>query len=223
MPDREVRLGVDPRPPLIVWSDASWEQGVGWLGFVVYDPELGRFVHSDSHIPEHILDMFVRKKQKIGQCEILAANAVYYTLPDLCRDRSVVHWIDNTSAISCLVHGYSGKPDSALLVNAFNLFNAGLKARVHYEYVESKANVADLPSRREFSYLRLALGSEPIPMVIPPADTWNGPLRRFLDLATPSGVRLLRVRTSKKRKRLPGHARAKRAALRVEHEDSQAA
>ena len=78
---------------------------------------------------------------------------------DLCRDRQVIHWIDNTSAISCLIHGYSGKADSALLVNAFNLFNAGLKSRIHYEYVESKANVADLPSRQEFEFLRLSLCS----------------------------------------------------------------
>jgi hypothetical protein len=97
MPDREVRLGCDPRLPLIVWSDASWERGVGWLGIVVYDPELDIFLHSDSPVPEFILDMFVRRKQKIGQCEILAAIAVYFTFPDLCRDRQVIHWIDNTS------------------------------------------------------------------------------------------------------------------------------
>jgi len=30
------------------------------------------------------------------------------------------HWIDSTSAISCRIHSYSGRPDSALLVNAFN-------------------------------------------------------------------------------------------------------
>ena len=55
----------------------------------------------------------------------------------------MIHLIDNTSAISCLLHGYSGKPDSALLVNAFHVYNAGLKADIHCEYVESKANVAD--------------------------------------------------------------------------------
>ena len=53
MPDREIRLGSEPRPPLIVWSDASWERGVGWLGFVVYDPESASYVHSDSGISRH--------------------------------------------------------------------------------------------------------------------------------------------------------------------------
>jgi hypothetical protein len=217
MPDREIRLGADPRKPLIVWSDASWEKGIGWLGFVVYDPEAGTYVHADSHVPEHILHMFVRNKQKIGQCEILAAIAVYFSLPDACRDRQVIHWIDNTSAISCLVHGYSGKADSALLVNAFNLFNAGLKARIHYEYVESKANVADLPSRREFAYLLQTLGSSPVHMVIPDAGTWSGPLRRFLSMSLPDGAHAPRVLTSRKRSRVPGHARAKRRALRAEN------
>ena len=218
MPDREVRLSSDSFPPLIVWSDASWEQGVGWLGFVVYDPERGRFMHADSHIPEHILEMFVRNKQKIGQCEILAAIAVYFSLPDLCRDRQVIHWIDNTSAISCLVHGYSGKADSALLVNAFNMYNAGLKARVHYEYVESAANVADLPSRREFACLHESLGSQPVAMCIPDARTWGGPLRLFLRLSAPDGAPMPRVRSSRKRSRVPGHVRAqkKQAARGVE-------
>ena len=215
MPDREIRLGTDPRPPLIVWSDASWENMVGWLGFVVYDPESGGFLHSDSHVPDHILEMFVRRKQKIGQCEILAAIAVYFSLPDLCRDRQVIHWIDNTSAISCLVHGYSGKVDSALLVNVFNLFNAGLKARVHFEYVESKANVADLPSRQEFAFLLLRLASRPVPMVLHNAGTWEGPLRHFLSMSLPGGAPVKRVRSSKKRSRTGERERKKRAALRT--------
>ena len=150
-----------------MWSDASWEHGIGWLGFVVYDPERARFFYSDSCVPEHVLDLFVHKKQKIGQCELLAASIVYTSMPELFRARQVIHWIDNTSAISCLIHGYSGKVDSALLVNAFHLFNAGLKARIHFEYVESKANVADLPSRQEFVYLLLSLAARRVPTVVP--------------------------------------------------------
>ena len=197
MPDREIVLGEAAVRPLIVWSDASWEKGVGQLGFVVYVPETGEFLHSSSDIPQHILDMFVRNKQKIGQCEILAANVPYYSLPDLFRGRQVVHWIDNTSAISCLIHGYSGRPDSALLVNAFNMFNAGLRCRIHYEYVESKANVADLPSRGSFLYLTDVLGSRWVDTECLEAGTWQGPLRMFLALSGASRPRPL----PRKRKR----------------------
>ena len=158
---------------------------MGWLGFVVFDSRSGRFYHGSGPVPQHILDFFVVKKQKIGQCEIAAAAAVYASLPELARGRDVVHWIDNTSAISCLLHGYSGKPDSARLVNAFHLFNAALRANIHFEYVESKANVADLPSRREFCYLQLELASLPVRLTVFESATWEGPLRGFLDMADP--------------------------------------
>ena len=208
MPDREIILSHLTRPSILVWSDASWEHGVGWLGFVVYDPELCRFFYSDSGVPQHVLDFFVRKKQKIGQAEILAACMVYTSMPDLFRGRSVIHWIDNTSAISCLLHGYSGKLDSALLVNAFHLFGAGLRVRIHFEYVESKANVADLPSRQEFTYLLLSLAAKRVPTIILPADSWTRPLRHFLFDALPGGPPAHK-RGSRKRSRTPGHLRLK--------------
>ena len=170
---------------------------MGYLGFVVYDSRSRRFYHGHGPVPQHILDFFVVKKQKIGQCEIAAAIAVYASLPDLARGRDVIHWIDNTSAISCLLHGYSGKPDSARLVNAFHLFNAALRANIHFEYVESKSNVADLPSRRELTYLLLQLASRPVPLRVLDASTWAGPLRGFLDAAEPG----LSDRIRRKRKR----------------------
>ena len=43
MPDREITLGSQGSPPVLVWSDASWESGVGRLGFVVYDPASDTF------------------------------------------------------------------------------------------------------------------------------------------------------------------------------------
>ena len=161
-------------------------------------------------MPSHILDFFVRKKQKIGQCEILAASMVYTSMPETFRGREVIHWIDNTSAISSLLHGYSGKLDSALLVNAFHLFNAGLRVRIHFEYVESKANVGDLPSRQEFVYLLLSLAARRVPAFIHPAGTWHGPLRHFLIAALPEDEqKRARPRSSRKRSRSrkPGRQR----------------
>ena len=182
---------------------------MGWLGFVVYDPEQARFFYSDSEVPAHILDFFVKKKQKIGQCEILAASMVYTSMPELFRGRSVLHWIDNTSAISCLLHGYSGKLDSALLVNAFHLFNAGLRANIHFEYVESKANISDLPSRREFSYLLCTLAAKRVPTVIHAQSTWSGPIRHFLF----AGMRPADVPVHKRGSRKRGRRKRARPGL----------
>ena len=68
----------------------------------------------------------------------------------------VIHWIDNTSAISAINKGYSARPDSARLAHAFHAFNLGFEARVWFEYamcsyVNTDANVSDAPSRDDLS------------------------------------------------------------------------
>ena len=57
------------------------------------------------------------RKTYIAELETLAAVAVYSTYPSLFSGRRVIHWIDNTVALSALVHGYSGKPELAKAVN----------------------------------------------------------------------------------------------------------
>ena len=94
-----------------------------------------------------------------------------------------------------------------MLVSAFNLYNAGLRCRIHYEYVESKANVADLPSRGLFLYLTDVLGSRFVPTEYLKAETWMGPLRKFIALG---GAPPVRKRT-RVRAGLSGRARASRA------------
>ena len=51
--------------------------------------------------------------------------------------------------MSNLIHGYASRPDCGRLVNTFHLMLADLKSKVWLEWVPSKANVADLPSRDE--------------------------------------------------------------------------
>ena len=125
----------------------------------------------------------------------------YLSLPDLFRGADVLHWIDNTSAGATLIHGYSGKPDSARIANIFHMLNCGLRARIYFEYVESKANVADLPSRREFEFLG-SIGSAAVNMRMPLAHEWGASLDYWRDLVVPSAVS--RVRT-----RVPGRKRAR--------------
>jgi hypothetical protein len=100
MPPRRIRLCRTLLSPLMVWSDASYEHRVGRMGFVVYNPNTNLWYHSAMRVPQSIISSFVRKKQYIGQCEILAAACVYFTFPDLCRGREILHWIDNDSALA---------------------------------------------------------------------------------------------------------------------------
>ena len=119
---------------------------------------------------------FVRRKQYIGQLELLAAVAAYTTFPELLRGRRVIHWIDNTSALSALTKGYSGVPDSARLVHLFHAWNAGARAQVWFEYVPTDANPADKPSRQDLSNRAWKVipgaKSSPVNIRFPPIEHW---------------------------------------------------
>ena len=126
---------------------------------MVYDPVSRRVVFADADPPWNILLSSWRNDRRtyIAELETLAAISVYSTYPNLFKGRRVLHFIDNTVALSALVHGYSGKPDLAKQVNVFYLQMLSLRSAVYFDYVPSKANIADLPSRRMFVQLRSEL------------------------------------------------------------------
>ena len=126
------------------------------------------------------MNRFAPKDQYIGQLEILAAVCVYYSAPEWFEDRDVIHWIDNSSAIMALIKGYSGMPDSARLVHAFYLLMYRLRTRVWFEHVVSDANVSDMPSRGDTSYLVNELRSKLMALVIPPFETWDSPFNQVV-------------------------------------------
>jgi hypothetical protein len=88
----------------------------------------------------------------VGQLELLAAIAVYYSLADVLRGRQVVHYIDNSGAMAILVKDYSSDLDSAQLVNTFYALTSALEVDVWFDYVKSAANIADWPSRGQVEF-----------------------------------------------------------------------
>jgi hypothetical protein len=175
IPPHSIRLDASAGPPTLLWSDGCYENpdrsyfthGVECnIGFLVGSPKKGiewpppasppsaewvaanyDFTHGAAPVPDELLESLVRRKQQIGQVEIIGAIVPYLSAPDLLAGREVVHWIDNTSALSALTKGYSGVPDSARLVHMFHAWNVGARAAVWFEYVPSKPNPADEPSR----------------------------------------------------------------------------
>ena len=68
------------------------------------------------------------------------------------------------------------------MVNIFYLQMIGLRASVFFDYVPSKANIADLPSRREYAKLLLELrglpihGASPDRLLVPSVAEWSADL-----------------------------------------------
>ena len=146
-----------------------------------------RWFHIATACPPIILAHFVERATYIGQLELLAAVLPYTSLPELLRGRRVIHWIDNTSALAGLIKGYSSKPDSAFIIHAFHALNVGLRCRVWFEWVASKANIADLPSRGELADLRRR-GSIELEPVWPAMDSWESASEEWVATGLGSAV-----------------------------------
>ena len=92
------------------------------LCIVISDPDCPNVRYfAAAECPAWICSRFTHTEHWINQLETLVAVSALLTFPDLLRGRRVLHHIDNHSAISCTVHGYSSKVDLADLANMFNV------------------------------------------------------------------------------------------------------
>jgi hypothetical protein len=156
----------------------------GTLGYVMYDPTDGA-LETGQGVPDEQTVRYLlgfQRRTYIAYLEALAAITPYNMYAERMAGRRVMHFIDNTVALSALVHGYVAKEDLARLVNAFHAMSAGMTARTYMDYVPSKANIADLPSRSEYTLLH-RLGARRRAMEVPTHAQIVGPYAEWLERA----------------------------------------
>ena len=126
--------------------------------------------------------MRFERKTYIAILEAIAVLSLYITYPRHLAGRRVLHFVDNTVALSALVHGYVGKEDLAGIVNAYHAIVTGLRAWPYLEYVPSKANIADLPSRMDYLLVRgVGLRAMPGKLRVPTRTELAGPIADWID------------------------------------------
>jgi len=192
------------RPPVVVYSDAMfrrlrsdtcelWRDARGRpfsrVAFIAFIPGRRRPIVSRLVLPDWVyLHLSADAFTLIQQAELIAAVGAYRTLAGALREEAVIHFIDNAGALSNLIHGYARRPDCGRLVNAFHLLLAELGARAWLEWIPSKANCSDLPSRDDDMALLDALeagfvnGFDEIDFSLPPIESWSAPLALFAAL-----------------------------------------
>ena len=116
------------------------------------------------------------RKTYIAQLEALAAVLVYTTFGAVLRGRKVYHFCDNTTALSAAIHGYASQPDLADASNALHCAACGLHIDLWLEWVASKANLADVPSRPTKDQGVLGrLGMRQVRLIFPTEEEWRNP------------------------------------------------
>ena len=76
--------------------------------------------------------------------------------------------------LAALIKGYARAHASVRLLHAFKAFVFGLGVDSWFQWVPSKANIADLPSRGELDLLS-QLGARERSIVFPPFPKWDEP------------------------------------------------
>ena len=195
LPPLALRFGEQQEAPVVVYTDASYnERGWSGLGIVILDGD--DCYEAGMRVPTWLLEWLRPRGQQINHLEAIAQAAARITFPDALKDRRALCFVDNTVALSKAVHGYANEPDMAAVVNSLHACDAALACEAWFEWVPSKANVADLPSRDASTWdakdaalmaeLRARPGYEWRELQLPTAAELDDPvamLRRAFELA----------------------------------------
>ena len=170
--DFRVPLIRDVRPPVVILTDASFEQRHTWLGFLVLHPWNGaRWAGAPT--PQWLLRLFERHRARqtyIGQLEGIELLAPYWSLPrSWFEGRAVLHYVDNQGALYAAIHGRSNDVDLNRIVFLLRARLDGMQCRAWFDYVPSASNAADLPTRLDAeAFTRLERIADRVPHKLPP-------------------------------------------------------
>ena len=147
---REIRLSLEPRPVVVLYTDASWEPGVmqaPGLGMLCFADALPRPCGAACTVPKPTLDAFQERETQIAPLEALAVLQASLLYKHVLRNCDILLFVDNQAVCSALVRGSSPSDDIAHIVALCHLLWASLEARVWLEYVPSADNPSDGLSR----------------------------------------------------------------------------
>ena len=146
---RKICLSPSPRPPVVLYTDASWEpkdmQSPG-LGLVLMCPD-AQPQGIACTIPKHVLEAFQERETQITPLEALAVLQASVVFTEQIAGRDVIWFCDNQVVCSALVRGSCASDDIASIVVLCHLLWASYSVRVWIEWVPSEANVSDGLSR----------------------------------------------------------------------------
>jgi len=162
IPPRRILLVPDSRPPLIAYSDASFEPGspprLGWVVFegfgaadgITRDEVAGTTppVACTLLVDQACVDLWCPRKQQIFAAEALAPSTALVNNPDVYRGRDIIWFIDNEGACSILVRGACAPEDIAGIAECTMMISIRLGARIWYEWIDTAANPSDGLSRQ---------------------------------------------------------------------------
>ena len=151
-----------PDNRLILYSDA---EGNGQVASVAIRGATR--IYMRGRIPNRVRHMLKSRKTNIVAYELFIAVAAVVTFcPELLINASILHFVDSTPAISCILKGYSKQGDLSDIAGRLWFECAAVMCSYIVEYVKSSCNLADGPSRGDISLMD-KLGFVEVPFRLP--------------------------------------------------------
>ena len=145
---------IQPEPkPLVIYTDASTEHGPFNLrvGTLVFTRDGGPALVDVWEVPPLVQSRLLQRVTQIMPAELVAIPLTILAAQAVVRNRDVIFFIDNQSAMAALIRASSRVADCSLLSLFTSLLCMRLQIRPWYEYVNTKQNPADRLSRLGFS------------------------------------------------------------------------
>ena len=124
-----------------MYTDA---EGNGHVGAMLIEVGTRRMWHIADTVPEAVRSHLKQRKAQINLYELCAVWVALATFEDLFVDRHLP-FVDNQAALNMLIKGSSPCEDASLILYDVWLRLAVAGVATHFEYVESKKNLADAP------------------------------------------------------------------------------
>ena len=147
-PSVRLAVGHTTRETIWAWTDASGEDAC--LGVVVYAKGNCYYTYLDA--PPAVLDQLLhRQDSQINFLEMLAVLLFVTTFQNIICNTAAFVFIDNNGVLGSLLRGSSKAPEVNILTGKIWLHPAEWSWAPVWARVESAANIADGPSRHDFT------------------------------------------------------------------------
>ena len=145
-PIRIINVISPPRRPVVIYSDASFENGVAKCGWVVFPPQR-RPIGQSVTIPAEWIAAWEPRETQIFAAEVFCSLLVPFNLPHFFRGQDVLLFIDNEAAAAAIIRGSSSSVDVDSIVQISSIVLLHLEARLWVEWINSDSNPSDGLSR----------------------------------------------------------------------------
>ena len=148
VPPRTISLSRE-RKTLPIYIDGRCDSSKKHIGGIIFTPDGQHNEYFSSPVSVNTLDALEDRSTQINAIEMIGVVVAIETWAEYVRGNNIILFIDNNTALSACIKGYSKAADISAMAGNMWLAMAKFQVCVYFARVNTKLNPADAPSREE--------------------------------------------------------------------------